>query len=216
MPHPRRGVSDPDVALHGRASTDKKTKKYKRPFFNNYECITGPVGVVNRKSAAQRPGNLGRRTPGRVMVSKLMAAVARQSSGAFIVGFREYVRRFGKNPCSLGGTTLAQRAGASSPAPAALDQYVGASIVVVCFRYRLRPDYDFATHRRGWGGFHRHATLCIAAYGFLVAARLAAGRSVAAKKTFVARQVPARPEDCIPRGSSSPARAAACVIPFPY
>jgi SRSO17 transposase len=28
---------------------------------------------------------------------------------------------------------------------------------------------------RGWRGFHHHATLCIAAYGFLVAERIPSG-----------------------------------------
>jgi SRSO17 transposase len=38
----------------------------------------------------------------------------------------------------------------------------------------------------GWGGFHRHATLCIAAYGFLVARRLVQGGS---KKTSARLQI---------------------------
>jgi len=60
---------------------------------------------------------------------------------------------------------------------------------------------------RGWRGFHHHAALTIAAYGFLIAERLAAGRTVGAQQDFIARQVPALPADYIPRGS--PARAAA-------
>ncbi len=84
-------------------------------------------------------------------------------------------------------------------------------------RWRIERDYQdlkqelgFGHYEgRGWRGFHHHATLSIAAYGFLVAERLAAGKSVGAKKNLYERQVPALPEDYIPRGS--PARATACV-----
>jgi len=55
---------------------------------------------------------------------------------------------------------------------------------------------------RGWRGFHHHATLCFAAYGFLVAQRLSYPGS---KKNRAIRQVPALPEDYVPRGA--PARA---------
>jgi hypothetical protein len=49
--------------------------------------------------------------------------------------------------------------------------------------------------------------LIIAAYGFLMAERLIADKPVGGKKNFIECQVPAVPEDCLPRGS--PARAAA-------
>jgi len=62
---------------------------------------------------------------------------------------------------------------------------------------------------RGWRGFHHHATLSIAAYGFLVTERLTADKPAGAKKNFVVGKVPALPADYIPRGS--PARAAACI-----
>lgn len=82
-------------------------------------------------------------------------------------------------------------------------------------RWRIERDYqdlkqDFGLGHyegRGWRGFHHHAALSIAAYGFLMAERLVADKSVGGKKNFIARQVPALPEDYIPRGS--PARAAA-------
>jgi hypothetical protein len=48
-------------------------------------------------------------------------------------------------------------------------------------------------------------TLSIAAYGFLMAHRLKAGGAAGGKKNFMQCQVPAIPEDYIPRGS--PARA---------
>ena len=51
---------------------------------------------------------------------------------------------------------------------------------------------------RGWRGFHHHATLCIAAYAFLVAERAAFPPSQARCGTIV--EMPALPEDYRPRG----------------
>ncbi len=81
-------------------------------------------------------------------------------------------------------------------------------------RWRIERDYqdlkqDFGLGHyegRGWRGFHHHASLSIAAYAFLVAERLIAGKPVGGKKNFAQLQVPALPEDYIPRGS--PARPA--------
>lgn len=81
-------------------------------------------------------------------------------------------------------------------------------------RWRIERDYQDLKQElglghyegRGWRGFHHHATLSIAAYGFLVAERLAAGRQIGTKKNFVVRQIPALPENYVPRGS--PARSA--------
>lgn len=81
-------------------------------------------------------------------------------------------------------------------------------------RWRIERDYQDLKQElgldhyegRGWLGFHHHATLCIAAYGFLVSERIAGGQSRGTKKKFALRQVPALPPDYIPRGS--PARAA--------
>jgi SRSO17 transposase len=80
-------------------------------------------------------------------------------------------------------------------------------------RWRIERDYQDLKQElgldhyegRGWRGFHHHGTLSIAAYGFLVAERLAAGATSGVKKNFLIRQVPALPQDYIPRGS--PARA---------
>jgi SRSO17 transposase len=80
-------------------------------------------------------------------------------------------------------------------------------------RWRIERDYQDLKQElgldhyegRGWRGFHHHGTLSIAAYGFLVSERLVAGRASGVKKNFLVRQVPALPDDYIPRGS--PARA---------
>jgi SRSO17 transposase len=82
-------------------------------------------------------------------------------------------------------------------------------------RWRIERDYqdlkqDFGLGHyegRGWRGFHHHASLSIAAYGFLMTERLIADKPVGGKKNFIERQVPALPKDYVPRGS--PARAAA-------
>jgi hypothetical protein len=57
---------------------------------------------------------------------------------------------------------------------------------------------------RGWRGFHHHATLCIAAYAFLVAERAAFPPSQARCGTIV--KMPALPEDYRPRGAANPYR----------
>jgi SRSO17 transposase len=84
-------------------------------------------------------------------------------------------------------------------------------------RWRIERDYQDLKQElglghyegRGWRGFHHHATLTIAAYGFLVSERINAGKPAGAKKNFALSQVPALPADYIPRGS--PARTAARV-----
>jgi SRSO17 transposase len=82
---------------------------------------------------------------------------------------------------------------------------------VAKMRWRIERDYrdlkqEFGLGHfegRGWRGFHHHASLCIAAYGFLVAQRLIEGGS---KKNSEIRSAPALPADFVPRGS--PAHAA--------
>lgn len=70
-------------------------------------------------------------------------------------------------------------------------------------RRRIERDYqelksELGLHHyegRNWRGFHHHASLCIAAYGFLMRERL---RS---KKNSVRFKAPAVPEGFRPRGS---------------
>lgn len=82
-------------------------------------------------------------------------------------------------------------------------------------RWRIERDYQDLKQEfglghyegRGWRGFHHHASLCIAAYGFLVASRLAKGpQGAEKKKPVLPSQAAAVPADHVPRGS--PARAA--------
>ena len=59
---------------------------------------------------------------------------------------------------------------------------------------------------RGWRGFHHHATLCIAAYGFLVVERNRFSPS--ARSDHLRLSAPPPPPDFRPRGSPRPPRAA--------
>jgi SRSO17 transposase len=71
----------------------------------------------------------------------------------------------------------------TAPEYASLEQLV----LVAKMRWRIERDYqdlkqDFGLGHfegRGWRGFHHHATLSIAAYGFLMAQRLTMGSSEA-------------------------------------
>ena len=85
-------------------------------------------------------------------------------------------------------------------------------VFVTKMRWRIERDYqelkqEFGLSHyegRGWQGFHHHATLCIAAYGFLVAQRLGHDGS---KKNSALPKAPALPEDYVPRGSRASAAA---------
>jgi FOG: Transposase len=59
---------------------------------------------------------------------------------------------------------------------------------------------------RGWRGFHHHAVLCIAAYGFLVSERNRFSPS--ARASHVRLSIPSLPPNFRPRGSPRPPRAA--------
>lgn len=99
----------------------------------------------------------------------------------------------------------------TAPQEATLEQMV----FVTKMRWRIERDYQDLKQEfglghyegRGWRGFHHHATLSIAAYGFLMAQRLKNhSNDVGGKKNFAKLQVLALPKDYIPRGR--PARAA--------
>lgn len=80
-------------------------------------------------------------------------------------------------------------------------------------RWRIERDYQELKQEvglghyegRGWRGFHHHATLCIAAYGFLVSERETIPPS--GPRTAAPRQIPAVPEGHRPRGGTDPTRA---------
>ena len=75
-------------------------------------------------------------------------------------------------------------------------------------RWRIERDYQELKQEvglghyegRGWRGFHHHATLCIAAYGFLVAERATIPPS--GPHSAAPFQVPRLPDDYRPRGSA--------------
>jgi len=94
------------------------------------------------------------------------------------------------------------------PAATALKELVR----VAKLRWRIERDYQELKQElglghfegRSWRGFHHHATLCVAAYAFLLAQRIATPKKTLPHPIF--GQVPALPEGFRPRGS--PAKAA--------
>jgi len=82
-------------------------------------------------------------------------------------------------------------------------------VAAVKVRWRIERDYQELKQEFGldnfegrtWRGFHHHATLCIAAYGFLIGERLAHGKDI--KKNAALRTQPALPEGYAPRGAST-------------
>ena len=90
---------------------------------------------------------------------------------------------------------------ATAPSDATLEQLV----FVAKMRWRIERDYrelkqEFGLSHyegRNWRGFHHHATLCIAAYGFLTAHRLTHDGS---KKNGAGPEMFALPADYVPRG----------------
>ena len=81
-------------------------------------------------------------------------------------------------------------------------------------RWRIERDYQDLKQEvglghfegRGWRGFHHHATLCIAAYGFLISERETIPPS--ASRATALFQAPPVPENYRPRGSTAASRAA--------
>jgi SRSO17 transposase len=71
----------------------------------------------------------------------------------------------------------------------------------------LKPELGLGHYEgRGWRGFHHHATLCIAAYGFLISERNRFPPS--ARGGHVGLSTPEPPSEFRPRGSPRPPRAA--------
>jgi len=79
---------------------------------------------------------------------------------------------------------------------------------VTKLRWRIERDYQELKQEiglghyegRGWRGFHHHATLCIAAYGFLIAERATIPPS--GPRSTTPFQAPRLPDDYRPRGSA--------------
>ena len=80
-------------------------------------------------------------------------------------------------------------------------------------RWRIERDYQDLKQElglghyegRGWRGFHHHATLCIAAYGFLISERETIPPSApGAAKTL---KIPDLPQGYRPRGAADPTHA---------
>ena len=92
------------------------------------------------------------------------------------------------------------------PAATALKELVR----VAKLRWRIERDYQELKQElglghfegRSWRGFHHHATLCVAAYAFLLAQRIAAPKKTLPHPIF--GQVPALPDGFRPRGSPTP------------
>jgi SRSO17 transposase len=84
-------------------------------------------------------------------------------------------------------------------------------IDIVMMRWRIERDYQELKQEvglghfegRSWRGFHHHATMCIAAYGFLVAERGAFPPSAPRARYQIEK--PALPQGYRPRGSPAPA-----------
>ncbi|WP_119157860.1 IS701 family transposase [Caldimonas tepidiphila] len=86
---------------------------------------------------------------------------------------------------------------------------------VAHLRWRIERDYQDLKQDlglghyegRGWRGFHHHASLAIAAYGFLVAQRLSNEHNATdgdrEKNLRLERRLPALPRDYVPRGARS-------------
>jgi SRSO17 transposase len=87
-------------------------------------------------------------------------------------------------------------------------------VLLAKLRWRIESDYEELKQElglghfegRGWRGFHHHATLCIAAYGFLVAERSLFSPSLRARE--VQFSLPRMPPRWQPRGSTAAARTA--------
>ncbi|MDQ1817649.1 IS701 family transposase [Massilia sp. CCM 9210] len=90
----------------------------------------------------------------------------------------------------------------TAPSGATLEQIV----FVTKMRWRIERDYQDLKQEfglghyegRGWQGFHHHATLCIAVYGFLISQRL---NDRGAKKNSAQPKIAPLPDNYLARGS---------------
>jgi SRSO17 transposase len=81
---------------------------------------------------------------------------------------------------------------------------------ITMMRWRIERDYQDLKQEvglghfegRGWRGFHHHATMCIAAYGFLISERGAIPPSEG--RCEILRPQPAVPQGWRPRGAAAP------------
>ena len=81
------------------------------------------------------------------------------------------------------------------------------AVIKVPVQRQLKQELGLGHYEgRGWRGFHHHATLCIAAYGFLMAERNRLSPSACAG--HVGLSAPELPPDFRPRGSPRPPRTA--------
>lgn len=93
------------------------------------------------------------------------------------------------------------------------DTPIKALVDTAKLRWRIERDYQDLKQElglghyegRGWRGFHHHASLCIAAYGFMVSLRETFSPSVSLQ-TFAGKAV-GLPQGYRPRGSPDPTRA---------
>ena len=91
----------------------------------------------------------------------------------------------------------------------AADTSLMALVTIAKQRWIIERDYEELKQElglghyegRGWRGFHHHATLCIAAYGFLIAERSRFSPSARAGQLQLA--LPEVPPDWKPRGASA-------------
>lgn len=91
------------------------------------------------------------------------------------------------------------------------DMTLAALVETAKLRWRIERDFQNLKQElglghyegRGWRGFHHHAALCIAAYGFLIAERSLIPPS--GPQSAPVRQAPVLPDGYRPRGSARPA-----------
>jgi hypothetical protein len=164
-------------------------------------------GVGERSAARSLAGrDLARGDPGRARLALRRAAHAPGASG--LLAQRALARALAAGRMARGRKYWL----ANLPAATPLERLVH----LAKLRWRTLRDYLELKQElglghyegRGWRGFHHHASLCIAAYGFLVGERLATFPSTAADTGSQGwPDLPPLPAGFVPRGSSRKTRA---------